>query len=79
MTAADVAWHPRNMMSFAIRTHDGWGVVTVASFPTLEEARSVFASLCQDPWYRQDGSVRGLELVQCAEGSQTQRLDWLAF
>ena len=63
-------------MSFSIDTHDAWGVVKVGDFPSLEEARRAFTALCQDPWYQQDGGIKGLELTQGAEG---QRLDWFAF
>lgn len=67
-------------MTFSIYTHDAWGVVPVGDFATLEQARGVFASICADPWYRQDGTVKGVELVQrSAEGGASQRLDWFAF
>lgn len=66
-------------MTFAIYTHDSWGVVKVGSFQSLTEARQVFASICSDPWYQQDGGVKGVELVQNAESGVAQRLDWFAF
>lgn len=66
-------------MSFAIQTHDAWGSVKVGDFQLLEEARQAFADLCQDPWYRQDGGVKGLELVQQSDSGALQRLDWYAF
>ena len=72
-------------MSFRICTHDAWGVVLVGEFESLEEARQAFASLCQDPWYRQDGTVRGVELLDAGQaaagqpGGSPQRLDWFAF
>ena len=65
-------------MTFNIKTHDAWGVVNVGSFESLEEARTVFASLCEDPWYKQDGTVKGVELVSVEQGTP-QRLDWCAF
>lgn len=68
-----------NGMPFAIYTHDSWGVVKVASFKTLGEAQQVFSAVCCDPWYQQDGGVKGVELVQNAEDGATQRLDWFAF
>ena len=64
-------------MSFDINTHDSWGVVNVGNFQTIEEARKVFASICEDPWYKSDGTVKGVELVDNAGASQ--RLDWYAF
>lgn len=66
-------------MSFSINTHDAWGTVKVGDFQTLDEARKAFAELCQDPWYAQDGGVKGLELVQRSDGGTTERLDWYAF
>ena len=66
-------------MTFSIRTHDSWGVVPVGDFQSIEEARQVFADLCQDPWYKADGTVKGVELVQDAEGGAALRLAWFAF
>lgn len=66
-------------MSFSIHTHDAWGSVTVGDFQSLEEARQAFADLCQDPWYSQDGGVKGLELVQNNDAGAAQRLDWFTF
>lgn len=63
-------------MPFAIYTHDAWGTVEVGRFESLEEARQAFVALCQDPWYRQDGGVKALELVESAPGAKPQRLDW---
>ncbi|MFM7648636.1 MAG: hypothetical protein ACKO50_11340 [Cyanobium sp.] len=64
-------------MTFIIRTHDAWGVVPVGSFESLEEARQAFSSLCQDPWYRQDGSMKALELARQLPGGSPERLEWL--
>ena len=66
-------------MPFSIRTHDAWGVVQVGAFGSLEEARMAFRELCDDPWYRQDGTVKGIELVQDSSGGTAQRLDWFSF
>jgi hypothetical protein len=66
-------------MTFSIRTHDSWGVVPVGDFPSLVEARQVFTDICQDPWYRSDGTVKGVELVQASPAGEAQRLDWFAF
>ena len=65
-------------MLYAIYTHDSWGVVKVADFPTEAEARQAFGTLCQDPWYRQDGTVRGLELLRTNADGEGQRLDWFS-
>ena len=64
-------------MTFTIRTHDAWGVVTVGSFTSLEQARQAFSSLCQDPWYQRDGGVKALELVRLLPGGAPERLEWL--
>ena len=66
-------------MAFAIQTHDAWGVVRVGTFGSLEEARRAFQELCGDPWYRQDGTVKGIELVQDSSAGTAQRLDWFSF
>lgn len=65
-------------MTYTINTHDAWGIVRIGSFETLDEARKAFAELCQDPWYQQDGSVRGLELAQDGDCGTSQRLAWFA-
>lgn len=66
-------------MTFRINTHDAWGVVTVGEFQTLAEAREAFNTLCQDPWYRNDGSVKALELEQGNAQGDPQRLAWFGF
>jgi hypothetical protein len=66
-------------MTFSIRTHDAWGVVPVGDFQSLEEARKVFSAICQDPWYRQDGGVKGVELLERSGEGAGQRLEWFAF
>jgi len=66
-------------MNFTIKTHDSWGIVKVGSFQSLEEARKVFSSLCEDPWYKSDGMVKGVELLQDAEQGEDIRMDWFAF
>ncbi len=66
-------------MTFAVNTHDSWGLVQVGRYPSLEEARQVFASICDDPWYKRDGTVKGVELVQAADTAGSQRLEWFAF
>ena len=69
----------RDAMTFRIRTHDSWGVVPVGDFQTLEQARQVFTALCQDPWYKADGTVKGVELVVVSEAGEGQRLEWFSF
>lgn len=64
---------------YSIRTHDAWGSVPVGAFNSLEEARQAFRALCDDPWYRQDGTVRGVELLESDATGQPQRLQWHAF
>ena len=50
-------------MAFMINTYDTWGMVHDRYLATLQEARQVFASLREDPWYSIDGVVKGIELV----------------
>lgn len=66
-------------MTYAVNTHDSWGIVKVGNFQSLEEARQVFSSICEDPWYKSDGTVKGVELVLVADAGAGQRLDWFAF
>jgi hypothetical protein len=66
-------------MSFSIYTHDSWGQVHVGDFASLEDARQAFLALRQDAWYGQDGTVKGIELVQTTAKGERQRLDWFAF
>jgi hypothetical protein len=66
-------------MSYSLYTHDSWGVLKIADFPSLDEARQAFGSLCEDPWYRNDGTVKGIELVQANPAGEAQRLDWFGF
>jgi hypothetical protein len=64
-------------MSYAVNTHDSWGILQVGNYQSLEEAKQVFASICEDPWYKSDGTAKGVELVDNAGASQ--RLKWFAF
>jgi hypothetical protein len=66
-------------ITFSIRTHDSWGVVPVGDFQTLKEARQVFTALCQDPWYKADGTVKGVELVRTSSEGHDERVDWVSF
>jgi hypothetical protein len=66
-------------MNYAVNTHDSWGVVRVGSYQSLEEAREIFSSICEDPWYKSDGTVKGVELVLDTDTGCSQRLDWFAF
>lgn len=63
-------------MPYRLATHDAWGVLPVGDFASLEEARLQFASLCADPWYRQDGTVKGIELLEINAQGESLRLDW---
>jgi len=65
-------------MTFSIRTHDSWGVVPVGDFETLEQARQVFTALCQDPWYKADGTVKGVELARSSPAGNGERLEWFS-
>jgi hypothetical protein len=67
------------LLSFKLLTHDAWGVVNVGEFTSLEEARAAFRSLCADPWYRSDGTVKGVELVECDSSELQKRLEWFSY
>ena len=64
-------------MTFKINTHDSWGIVNVGNYQSMEEARQVFTSICEDPWYKSDGTVKGVDLVEI--NGVSERLDYFAF
>ena len=66
-------------MAYSITTHDAWGQVPVGEYATLAEAREVFAAMQQDPWYRQDGTVKGIDLVETTPEGERVRLEWFGF
>ena len=66
-------------MTFSVNTHDSLGTVQIGNYQSLEEARQAFSAICDDPWYKSDGTVKGVELVQGADSGASQRLDWFAF
>jgi hypothetical protein len=66
-------------VTYSLYTHDSWGVLKITEFTSLAEARQAFSSLCQDPWYRNDGTVKGVELRQDSPTGEAQRLDWFGF
>jgi hypothetical protein len=53
--------------------------VNVGEFLSLDEAKHAFEQLCNDPWYRNDGTVKGLELIQTDAAGSVERLAWHAF
>lgn len=75
----DLLSSERLPMTFSLFTHDAWGRVQVGAFQSLEEARQAFVAIAQDPWYRSDGTVKGLELVQHKQAESDTRLDWHSF
>ncbi|MFM7235972.1 MAG: hypothetical protein ACKOYK_04250 [Cyanobium sp.] len=66
-------------MAYSITTHDAWGQVPVGEYESLELARAVFVAMQQDPWYRQDGTVKGIELVEVNAQGERVRLEWFGF
>ena len=68
-----------DVITFVINTHDSWGIVKVANIPSLEEARKVFAAICEDPWHKKDRTVMGVELVLNADTGARHRLEWFSF
>jgi hypothetical protein len=66
-------------MTYSIYTHDSWGQVHVGDFGALEAAREAFNALRQDAWYGQDGTVKGIELVQTTAQGERVRMEWFGF
>jgi hypothetical protein len=66
-------------MTYAINTHDAWGVVMIGNCKSPEEARKVFYAICEDLRYKSDGTVKGVELVQGSDAGAGHRLGWFAF
>lgn len=66
-------------MTFSLYTHDAWGAVPVGEFASLEEAKTAFSALCEDPWYAADGTFTGIELVETDPTGEQRRLDWFGF
>jgi hypothetical protein len=66
-------------MTFAVNTHDSWGVVKIGNYQSLEEARTVFGDQCDDLRYKSDGTVKGVVLVQGAYAGAGQGLECFDF
>ena len=64
-------------MTYAVNTHDSWGVVKIGNYQSLEEARTVFGDQCDDLRDKSDGTVRGVALVQGALSGSLGRRLWL--
>jgi hypothetical protein len=54
---------------YSVISHDGWGSTSVGEFETLEEAQALFRALCVDRWFVSDGSVKGVSIVNNADGA----------
>ncbi|MFO0018240.1 MAG: hypothetical protein ACK52U_17035 [Synechococcaceae cyanobacterium] len=58
-------------MQYRLVIQDSWGRTEVGSFEALEPAQEAFEALRQDRWCNDDGTVRGLSLLeQGAEGER---------
>jgi len=66
-------------MTYAINTHDAWGVVMIGNYQAIEKARKVFSAICEDLRYKSDRTVRRLELVLGTDAGAGHRLEWFAF
>ena len=66
-------------MTYAINTHDAWGVVMIGNCKSPEEARKVFSVIREDLRYKSDGTIKGVELVQGADAGAAQWVEWFAF
>lgn len=52
------------LMRYSLVLQDSWGRTEVGSFDALEPAREAFEALCQDRWCNDDGTVRGVSLLE---------------
>ena len=58
-------------MRYTIYLQDSWGRSDVGRFDAIDQAREAFEALRQDRWCNDDGTVRGLLLVeQAADGER---------
>ena len=51
-------------MRYSLYLQDSWGRTDVGGFDSLQRAQEAFEALCQDRWCNDDGTVRGLALVE---------------
>ncbi|EDY37410.1 hypothetical protein CPCC7001_288 [Cyanobium sp. PCC 7001] len=61
--------------AYSVICHDGWGNTSVGEFESLEEARQLFRTLCADRWFRTDGGIRRLSIVERAGGGTVDSYD----
>ena len=66
-------------MTYAINTHDAWGVVMIGNCKSPEEARKVFYAICEELRYKSNGTVKGVESVLVTDAGVGHRLDWFDF
>jgi hypothetical protein len=59
-------------MRFSLFLQDSWGRTDLGGFATLEQAREAFEALRQDRWCQDDGTVRGVSLVE--RGPEGERI-----
>ena len=60
------------LMRYSLFIQDSWGRTEVGSFEALQPAQEAFEALRQDRWCHDDGTVRGVLLVE--QGAEGERL-----
>ncbi|MEB3361454.1 MAG: hypothetical protein VKI42_04945 [Synechococcaceae cyanobacterium] len=59
------------LMRYSLVLQDSWGRTEVGSFDALAPAQEAFDALRQDRWCNDDGTVRGVSLLErTAEGER---------
>ncbi|SBO41980.1 hypothetical protein [Cyanobium sp. NIES-981] len=61
-----------NARPYSVISHDGWGSTSVGEFASLAEAQELFRTLCADRWFRTDGAIKGLSIVERAGGTTVE-------
>jgi hypothetical protein len=56
---------------YGVYSHDGWGNTCVGECDTLAQAEELFRALRVDHWFLNDGSVKGISLVEHGDGGRT--------
>jgi hypothetical protein len=59
-------------MRYSLFIQDSWGRTEVGRFEALQPAQEAFEALRQDRWCRDDGTVRGVSLVE--QGAEGERI-----
>jgi hypothetical protein len=58
-------------MRYRLHLQDAWGRAEVGRFETIEQAREVYAALCQDHWCNGDGTVQSVSIVEVGASGES--------